>query len=110
MQGISGGKGKIMSIFEGDPENSIIIGLIDTWRDEYKLWERVKKVIIAKIPFDPPTDPYYLARTVGMKNNFSLYSEPMVIIRMNTLIGRIRSSGFKGKIFCTDNRIQISEW
>jgi DNA polymerase III epsilon subunit-like protein len=110
MQGISGGKGKMMNIFSQDPNNTILIGLIDTWRDEYPLWKKVKKVILAKVPFDPPTDPYYLARTVGMKNNFSLYSEPMVIIRINTLVGRIRSSGFTGIIVCTDDRIQISEW
>jgi DNA polymerase III epsilon subunit-like protein len=110
MQGISWGKWKMISIFEKDPENTIIVGLIDTWRDEYHLWSMIQHVVIAKVPFDPPTDPYYLSRTVGMKNNFALYSEPMVIIRMNTLIGRIRSGGFIGKILCSDDRILISEW
>jgi len=110
MQGISWGKWKMISLFGKDPENIIIVGLIDTWRDEYHLWSMVKHVVIAKVPFDPPTDPYYLSRTVGMKNNFALYSEPMVIIRMNTLIGRIRSGGFTGKILCSDDRILISEW
>lgn len=97
-------------IFLNEIENTILIGLIDTWRDEYDVWEKATSIIIAKVPFDPPTDTYYLARTAGMKNNFSLYSEPMAIIRLNTLIGRIRSSGYTGKIYCEDSRLTLSEW
>ncbi len=84
----------MLSLFKTKIEKTILIGIIDTWRDEYNLWAYARHIIIAKLPFDPPTDSYFLARTVGMSNNFSEYSEPIVIIRINTLIERILSSGY----------------
>ena len=66
MQGISGGKAKMKHYFlEKNEGKSILIGLIDTWRDEHEMLEKLDSVIIAKIPFDPPTDPYFLAKTVN---------------------------------------------
>jgi hypothetical protein len=64
------------------------------WREELELWNHARQIILAKLPFDPPTDAYFLARTVGMKNNFELYSEPMLIIKVNTLLTRIYSSTY----------------
>ena len=64
------------------------------WREEIELWNYAQNIILAKLPFDPPTDAYFLARTVGMKNNFSLYSEPMTIIKLNILLSRIYSSSY----------------
>lgn len=110
IQWLSGWKWKMLSIFKKNTEKTILIGLIDTWRDEYKLWEDAEWVIIAKLPFDPPTDSYFLARTVWMSNNFSEYSEPIVTIRLNTLIERILSSGYLWKIFVTDSRLINTEW
>lgn len=94
MQGISGGKGKQLAIFLSGPDQCIIVGTIDMWKEELELWKQAQHIVIAKLPFDPPTDPYFLARTVGMPNNFALYSEPMAILKMNILISRIRSVGY----------------
>ena len=84
-QGISGGKSKMLHLFLRS-KKSILLGLIDTWKDESFLWENTNSLSITKIPFDPPNDPYYLARTVGMSNNFEIYSIPMAINTINTLI------------------------
>jgi DNA polymerase III epsilon subunit-like protein len=110
IQWLSGGKGKMLSTFSRHITQTIIVGIIDTWRDEYSLWSVAKNIIIAKLPFDPPTDPYFLARTVGMSNNFAEYSEPIVAIRLSTLIDRILSSGYTGTIGSTDPRLSGTEW
>lgn len=110
IQWLSGGRGKMLATFIKDIRKTILIGIIDTWKDEYSLWGHSKAIIIAKMPFDPPTDPYFLARTVGMSNNFSEYSEPIVVIRINTLISRIMASGFLWAITTSDIRIQTTEW
>jgi hypothetical protein len=88
----------------------VLIGTIDMWREELELWNHAKHIIIAKLPFDPPTDAYFLARTVGMKNNFSLYSEPMLIIKVNTLLARIYSSEYTGMVYCEDSRLTETIW
>jgi hypothetical protein len=100
----------MLSIFQRNIEKTILIGIIDTWRDEYALWGVAKHIIIAKLPFDPPTDPYFLARTVGMTNNFAEYSQPIVTIRLNTLIERILESGHTGSVHSSDSRLRDTEW
>ncbi len=54
----------MLSIFTKNTQKTILVGIIDTWRDEYVLWKDAESIIITKVPFDPPTDPYFLARTV----------------------------------------------
>ena len=109
-QWLSGWKGKILSLFERDTKKSVLVGLIDTWIDESILWEKSDMVYIMKIPFDPPSDPYFLARTVGMNNNFEEYSTPIAINSINTLIGRIHSANKNTEIRITDERIKKMSW
>ncbi len=109
-QGISGGKGKMLSLFQHAKEKSLLIGIINTWIDEGELWKTADVVIVAKVPFDPPTDTYFLARTVGMKNNFEEYSSPIAINTLNTLIGRIHSTNEKTTIIAIDDRLQTMNW
>ena len=109
-QWLSGWKGKILSLFERDTKKSVLVGLIDTWIDESILWEKSDVVYIMKIPFDPPSDPYFLARTVGMNNNFEEYSTPIAINSINTLIGRIHSANKNTEIRITDERIKKMSW
>lgn len=109
-QWLSGGKGKIMSLYEQYSGKKILIGLIDSWIDDSHIWSLTDRVILAKIPFDPPTDPYYLARTVWMKNNFEEYSCPMTLSTINTLIGRISTANPQNQIFCLDDRLTNTPW
>ena len=110
IQGISGGKWKILSLYKRAEEEKILYGLIESWINEYELWKEVDIVLIGKIPFDPPTDPYFLAKTKGMKNNFEEYSCPLAIAQINTLIGRIYAANPNAKIICIDDRISLSSW
>lgn len=96
--------------FSQDTEKAILVGLIDSWRDEFDILEKVDSVIIAKIPFDPPTDPYFLAKTIGIGNSFELYSKPIVLSRLNTLIGNIKTANPNAKIICADDRVETTEW
>ena len=62
------------------------------------------------MPFDPPSDPYYLARTIGMKNNFEEYGCPLAIAKINTLVGRIRNVNEDAPIYCLDERLTETIW
>ena len=109
-QGISGWKWKILSLFEQQVGKKILLGIIDSWIDELVVWKHCDTVILAKMPFDPPTDPYYLARTVWMRNNFEDYSCPIALAKINTLIGRVRLSNGQAKLFCLDDRFVSTLW
>ncbi len=92
-----------------NPE-SILIGLIDTWCDMSDIFSETNHIIIARVPFDPPTDPYFLAKTRGMKNNFEEYSKPIVLSKLNTLIGRIITANPSATISFQDERLMTTEW
>lgn len=62
------------------------------------------------MPFDPPSDPYYLARTIGMRNNFEEYGCPLAIAKTNTLIGRVHNVNNMAQIYCLDDRISETVW
>lgn len=98
------------TLYEKEREEKVLLGLIDTWSDEYTIWSECDTLIIPKMPFDPPTDPYYLGRTVGMKNNFEEYSCPLSIHIMNTLIGRAKFSHPEIDIYCLDPRLTETVW
>lgn len=110
LQGTSGGKAKMQHYFTSSYTDVLMIGLIDTWRDEMDLFMYVDTLVIAKVPFDPPTDPYFLAKTQGMTHNFEQYSKPIVLSKLNTLIGSYISINPQGVIICADPRIHTSEW
>lgn len=111
LQGTSGGKSKISHYFSQNPdEKSILVGLLDAWRDEAKVLKNADTLVIAKIPFDPPTDPQFLAKTVGMSNSFELYSKPIVLSRLNTLISNALAINPNIKIICSDERLETTEW
>lgn len=108
-QGISWWKSKMFQLFKKS-KKAILIWLIDTWKDESFLWEITDTLSITKIPFDPPSDPSYLARTSGMSNNFELYSLPLWINKINTLIGRARSAQPSISIYISDEKLETMTW
>lgn len=110
LQGTSGGRAKMQHYFLSKEGTSVMIGLIDTWKDMFDILKNTDKLVIAKIPFDPPTDPYFMAKTQGMSNNFEQYSKPITLSKLNTLIGNYLSTKPDGNILCTDPRINTSEW
>jgi DNA polymerase III epsilon subunit family exonuclease len=110
IQWISGWKSKMLSLFHSSSQKSVLVWLIDTWKDELHLWSFVDTVIIAKLPFDPPTDSYFLVRTHGVSDNFSSYSQPLVAHKINTLIGRILSVNKDITIQCLDERLSETVW
>lgn len=110
MQGVSGGKSKMKHYFLEGTERQVLIGLIDSWKDTFDIFDTIDTLIIAKVPFDPPTDPYFLAKTQGMSHSFEKYSKPIVLSKLNTLIGNYITSNPNGRVICSDDRIHTTEW
>lgn len=111
LQWTSGGKSKMTHYFlEENTENTVLVGTIDNWANEWKIFEKINRVIIAKIPFDPPTDPYFLAKAGWVSNSFELYSKPVVLSKLNSMIGFIAGINSNVDIICTDDRLNTTEW
>jgi hypothetical protein len=88
----------------------ILICLIDSYIDSHEVWSHADMVVLARVPFDPPTDPYFLVRTAGMVDSFSQYSMPLTYTTLTTLFHRVYSAGYTGQIHIADDRLDISTW
>ena len=83
-----------------------------------KFWEGVdvqgealSALVIAKLPFDVPTDPIVAARSETFENSFYDYSVPEAILRFRQGFGRlIRSKQDRGVVAIFDRRILTKQY
>ena len=67
--------------------------------------------MIAKLPFDVPSDPIIAARAESFENPFGEYSLPEAILKFRQGFGRlIRSKTDKGLVVIMDNRISTKRY
>jgi len=110
-QWIWGSKHKLLKMYEKDYENSIIM-----WSDTFWEWidltqEKLKYLIIHKIPFIPPNDPVFQARSILFKNSFNDYSIPKAIIKLKQGFWRlIRTKKDSWIVIFLDNRVFSTSW
>ncbi len=92
-------------------ENSVIFGLDSFWEGVDVKGDSLKCLIIAKLPFEVPTEPVVKARTeeieMGGGNAFYEYSLPRAVLKFKQGFGRlIRSSSDSGRVIICDERIE----
>ncbi len=96
-------------------KKSILIGTDSFWEGVDVKGEKLKSVVIVKLPFISPDDPIIEAITENMaKNNinaFMNYQLPLMIIKLKQGIGRlIRSKQDSGDIIILDNRVYTKRY
>lgn len=105
-QGISGGRGKIISNFESEPSKTAILGTNSFWEGVDLAGDILTCVIIQKLPFDPPDDPIIYARSQLFDRPFEEYALPRAILRFKQGFGRlIRTSSDTGAVIILDSRL-----
>jgi predicted DnaQ family exonuclease/DinG family helicase len=110
-QGISGGRGKIISHFMDEPESSALMGTNSFWEGIDLVGNLLNCLVIQKLPFDPPEDPIFRARSRRFRNEFNDYSLPRAILRFKQGFGRlIRSSQDTGNTIMLDSRLVHKEY
>ncbi len=68
--------------------------------------EALSLLIIAKIPFEVPTDPVFVARSESLEDSFQQYAIPQAILRLKQGFGRlIRSKSDRGVVVALDRRL-----
>ena len=92
-------------------ENSVIFGLDSFWEGVDVKGDSLKCLIIAKLPFEVPTEPIVKARTEeierGGGNAFYEYSLPRAVLKFKQGFGRlIRSRNDRGRVIICDERIE----
>ena len=104
-QSVDGSAPQLMSRFAAEP-GSVLLGTASFWEGVDMPSGLLKALVIARLPFQVPTDPVVQARSAQYDDPFNDYSIPQAVLRFRQGIGRlIRNKGDKGTIVLADQRI-----
>ena len=104
-QGVDGSAPYIMSAFADGPR-SVLLGTASFWEGVDMPSGLLKALVIARLPFQVPSDPIVQSRSALYDDPFAEYSVPNAVLRFRQGIGRlIRNKEDRGNIIVLDSRI-----
>lgn len=102
-------RSKLIHRFKGD-SRSVLLGTDSFWEGVDVVGHALRLVVIAKLPFQVPTEPLIQARSEAISSNggdpFFDYSLPQAILKLKQGVGRlIRNKQDRGCVVCLDSRL-----
>lgn len=113
-QGRDGSRQQVLKQFT-EHEHAVLFGAASFWQGVDVRGERLRNVIITRLPFEPPDRPLTQARLERIEdrggNPFMQDSLPRAIIRFKQGFGRlIRSKSDRGQVVVLDPRIRTARY
>ncbi len=113
-QRLTGSRSALTRSFREDPE-SVLLGTESFWEGVDVPGESLEILILTKLPFAVPTDPYVAAQMERIKqnggNSFMDYQVPEAVIKFRQGLGRlIRSEGDYGVLVVPDKRLVMKRY
>jgi len=114
IQGQNGSRNQLLRRFREEP-GSILLGTDSFWEGIDVVGEALELLLVAKLPFEVPSEPLVEARLEKLKaegkDPFMYYTVPEAIIRLRQGIGRlIRSRTDHGAALICDSRLIHSRY
>ena len=104
-QGIDGTPANLQASFLENP-NAILLGTSSFWQGVDIPGDALKVLVVARLPFNVPTDPIFSTRSSLLEDPFNQYAVPQSILRFRQGFGRlIRTESDKGVVAILDSRI-----
>lgn len=104
-QGVDGSAPYVMAAFAENPA-SVLLGTASFWEGVDMPSGLLKALVIARLPFQVPTDPIVQSRSRLYDDPFNHYSIPNAVLRFRQGLGRlIRNKGDRGAFVVLDSRI-----
>jgi ATP-dependent DNA helicase DinG len=104
-QGEGASANMLLENFRAD-EHAVLLGTRAFWEGVDVPGEALSVLIIAKLPFDVPSDPIVAARAETFDDPFGEYSLPEAILRFRQGFGRlIRTQSDRGVVAIFDRRV-----
>jgi len=104
-QGEGASANTLLETFRSD-ERAVLFGTRAFWEGVDVPGEALSVLVIAKLPFDVPSDPIVAARSETFEDPFQEYSLPEAILRFRQGFGRlIRTQSDRGIVAILDRRI-----
>ncbi|MFC1632595.1 helicase C-terminal domain-containing protein [Patescibacteria group bacterium] len=109
-QGVTGGKGKVLSKFLS-AEPGVLLATGNLWEELDIPGEDLSALVIAKMPFEVPSDPVYAAREKEYDNRFMDFAIPQAILKFKQGVQRLlRHPDDRGVIIIMDKRVESEEY
>jgi DNA polymerase-3 subunit epsilon/ATP-dependent DNA helicase DinG len=104
-QGIDGSRRALLERFKEWPRTALL-GTSSFWEGIDVVGDALSVLVIAKLPFNVPSDPIFAARSEQFQEPFYEYSVPQSILRFKQGFGRlIRSRDDRGVVVVLDKRL-----
>ena len=104
-QGIDGTPPQLVRRFIEDPK-SVLLGTASFWEGVDLAGDSLKVLLVARLPFNVPSEPVFAARSELYDNPFNQYAVPQAILRLRQGFGRlIRTKTDRGVAVVLDRRI-----
>lgn len=92
-------------------DKAVLLGTRAFWEGVDVPGEALSVLVIAKLPFDVPTDPIVAARAETFEDPFYQYSLPEAILRFRQGFGRlIRTQSDRGVVVILDRRVLTKKY
>jgi DNA polymerase-3 subunit epsilon/ATP-dependent DNA helicase DinG len=109
-QGEGASANTLLESFRSDGR-SVLLGTKAFWEGVDVPGEALSVLVIAKLPFDVPSDPIVAARGETFEDPFSQYTLPEAILRFRQGFGRlIRTQSDKGVVAILDKRVLSKQY
>ena len=105
-QGGGASRQQLLEQFRREGGRNVLLGTRSFWEGVDVPGPALTALLIAKLPFDVPTDPIFAARSETYENPFFEYSIPEAVLRFRQGFGRlIRRGSDEGIVICLDKRL-----
>ena len=104
-QGVDGTPQQLLARFQTDPK-AVLLGTSSFWEGVDIADNAMKVLVVARLPFNVPTEPVFAARSALYDRPFMEYAVPQAVLRFRQGFGRlIRSKSDHGVVVVLDSRI-----
>jgi DNA polymerase-3 subunit epsilon/ATP-dependent DNA helicase DinG len=104
-QGLDGPRHHLVETLRRGDHPTVLLGTRSMWEGIDVPGEALSVVVIARLPFDVPTDPVFQARAERFDDGFLQYAVPQSVLRFRQGLGRlIRGSRDRGVAVILDSR------
>ena len=104
-QGVDGSPRALLEAFLREPK-SVLLGTASFWEGVDIPGGALKALVVARLPFNVPTEPVFAARSQLFEDPFNQYAVPQSVLRFRQGFGRlIRGEEDRGVVVVLDQRI-----
>ena len=104
-QGVDGTPGQLVRRFRDEPK-SLLLGTASFWEGVDLPGDSLQVLLVARLPFNVPSEPVFSARSEAYEDPFNEYGVPEAVLRFRQGFGRlIRTKTDRGVAVILDRRV-----